>query len=344
MFGAIGLFVLALVLLALGGDSIVKGASGLAQRLGLTPFVTGLVLVALATSLPELAVNLQAIVRGQHELALGNAVGSNIANIGLTLGVAAFIAPVVVRWRSLSPLLLVLVLGIVAVLALGADGTLSRGEGVTLLLAFVAVFAHAVSRSDRESPELRAEIAEYAETGTDLGLNVIRFVIGAALLWIGASLIVGGEGASLFGMALDDAGAAYIGKALGFSPVLTGLLPVAIGTALPEIAAAIAASRRGQGDMVVGHVIGASVFNVLVIIGGMAAVGALSLPMTTMGLPPLTGLFELPLGYELLAALAFALMLYPLLRGDLRISRNEGAFLMLAYIAWVAFELVLIKR
>jgi cation:H+ antiporter len=336
MLMAIGLFVLGLVLLALGGDSIVKGASGLAQRLGLTPFTTGLALVAFATSLPELAVNLTAILHGQGELALGNAVGSNVANIGLTLGAAALAAPIVVRWRALSPLLLVLVFGTVAVLALGADGTLSQVEGVILLLAFVVVFAFALARGRNETAEVRDEIAGYAQTSTMLAQNVIRFVIGAVLLWIGSALVVGGVGVELFGMDLSGSGAAVIGKSLGLSPVLTGLLPVAIGTALPEVAAAIAAARRGQGDMVMGHVIGASVFNILVVVGGMATCGALALPMTVMG-----GGFALPMGYELLAALAFALMLYPVLRGDLRVSKGEGGVLVAAFLAWIAFELLL---
>ncbi|MFC5571427.1 sodium:calcium antiporter [Lysobacter yangpyeongensis] len=337
MLTAIGLFVLGLVLLALGGDSIVKGAAGLAQRFGLSAFATGLVLVAFATSLPELAVNLTAILHGQDELALGNAVGSNVANIGLTLGAAAFAAPIVVRWRALSALLLVLVLGTVAVLGLGADGTLSRIEGCVLLLVFVAVFFFALARGRRESDEVRAQIALYAQTSTMLAQNLIRFVLGAALVWAGSLLVVGGEGVHLFGMDLSTAGAAAIGKGMGLSPVLTGLLPVAIGTALPEVAAAIAAARRGQGDMVMGHVIGASVFNILVIVGGMAAYHALALPMTLMG----PGRFALPLGYELLGALAFALMLYPVLRGDLRVSKGEGGFLLVAYGLWIAFEWLL---
>ncbi|GAB3379366.1 sodium:calcium antiporter [Lysobacter fragariae] len=341
---AIGLFVLGLVLLALGGDSIVKGASGLATRLGVPPFMAGLVLVSVATSIPELFVNAQAILHGQADLALGNAVGSNVANFGLTLGAAAFVAPVVVRWRSLSSFLLVLVLGTIAVLVLGADGTLSRGEGIGLLLAFVAVVAYALARSKSESPELLAQIADYANTRTGMGLNVSRFVLGTAFLWIGSLLLVGGEGASLFGLDLSGAGAQRIGEGLGLSPMLTGLLPVAIGTALPEAAAAIAAARRGQGDMVVGHVIGASVFNVLVIVGGMAAMGSLALPMTTMSLPPLTGPFALPLGYELLASIAFAGMLYPMLRGDLSVGKREGGFLLLAFGAWVAFELMMMGR
>lgn len=340
MIEAVGFVLLGLALLALGGDSLVKGAAGLAQRFGLTPFSTGLVLVAFATSLPELAVNLVAICHGQSELALGNAIGSNVANIGLTLGAATLAAPIVVRWRALSPLLLVLVLGTIAVLGLGADGTLSRVEGVILLLAFVVVYFFALARSRNEVAPVREQIAQYAQTSTLLAQNLIRFGIGAFLVWMGSTLIVGGAGVQLFGMDLSQSGAAVIGKGAGLSPILTGLLPVAIGTALPEVAAAIAAARRGQGDMVAGHVIGASVFNILVIVGGMAAFGPLPLPLTAMA----PGHFMLPMGYELLAGLAFALLLYPVLRADLDVSRREGGVLLIAYLAWVVFELFIARQ
>ena len=339
MILAVGLFALGLVLLALGGDSIVKGASGLSRKLGLSPFTTGLVLVAFATSLPELAVNLTAALHGQGELALGNAVGSNTANVGLTLGAAALAAPLVMRWQTLNRLLWILVLGTVAVLVLGADGRLSQVEGLAMLLAFVGVFFYALMRSRGESRELREDIARFAETSTLPMQNVIRFILGALLLWIGSLLIVGGPGVHLFGLDLSDVGASRIGQGMGLSPVLTGLIPVAIGTALPEVAAAIAAARRGQGDMVMGHVLGASVFNILVVIGGMAAFGSIDLPMTQMSLKPLVSSFSLPLGYELLAALAFALMLYPVLRGDMRVNRTEGGLLLLAYALYVAVEL-----
>ena len=315
MFEAVGLFVLGLLLLGLGGDSIVKGAAGLAQRFGASPFVAGLVLVAFGTSLPEIAVNVHAIALGQPDLALGNAVGSNVVNFGLTLGAAALAAPLLVRWRSLSPLLLVLVLGTLAVIVLGLDGRLSRIEGFGLLLAFVVVVAFAFARSRREAPELRAEMAAFARTSTDLALNLIRFAIAAALLYFGSRLVV--------------ANAAPLGDGLGLSPLLTGLIPVAIGTALPEVAAAVVAARRGQGDLVVGHVVGSSVFNLLVIIGAMAAWQPLVLP-------------GLLVRYALPAALAFALVIYPMLRGDLQVSRREGAILLVGFLAWLAFELLLV--
>ena len=313
MTAAIVMFILGLALLALGGDSIVKGASGLAQRVGASPFVAGLLLVAFGTSLPELAVNLQAVVSGQQALALGNAIGSNIVNFGLTLGAAAFVAPLVIRWRSLSPLLLLLLLGTLLVIAFSLDGTLGRLEGLGMLAAFVAVVAFVLMRTRRESPEVQAAIAGYARTQTVLGLNLLRFAIAAALLYFGARLVVGN--------------APVLGAAMGMTPLLTGLLPVAIATALPEMAAAVAAARRGQGDMVAGHVIGSSLFNLLVVLGAMAAWQPLPMAASFVR-------FELP------AALLVALMLVPMLRGDLRISKGEGGILLLALLGWIAMELV----
>ena len=315
MLEAVGLFVLGLLLLALGGDSIVKGSAGLAQRVGASPFVAGLVLVAFGTSLPEIAVNVHAIALGQPDLALGNAVGSNVVNFGLTLGAAAVAAPLLVRWRSLGPLLLVLVVGTLAIIVLGLDGILGRVDGLGLLLAFVVAVAFAFARSRREVPELQAEMAAFARTSSDLALNLIRLAIAAALLYFGSRLVV--------------ANALVLGDGLGLSPLLTGLIPVAIGTALPEAAAAVIAARRGQGDLVVGHVVGSSVFNVLVIVGAMAVWQPLVLP-------------GLLLRYALPAALAFALVIYPMLRGDLRVGRGEGAILLLGFVAWLAFELLLV--
>lgn len=314
MLEAFGLFALGLVLLALGGDSIVKGASGLSQKLGASPFMAGLLLVAFGTSLPELAVNLRAYMVGAQDLALGNAVGSNIVNFGLTLGVAAIAAPLVIRMRLLSPMLVLLVVATVAVIVFGLDGVISRVEGGILLLGFVALLAFLVARSGSEEAPVRAGVEAYTATRGALWMNLLRFVVAAALLYYGARFVV--EGAPI------------LGAGWGLSPLLVGLLPVAIGTALPEVAAAAAAARRGQGDMVAGHVIGSSLFNLLVVVGGMAALRPLPLPASFVRL-------ELP------AAIVFALLLYPMLRGDLRISRNEGVVLVVAFLAWVGFELML---
>ncbi|WP_145478904.1 sodium:calcium antiporter [Stenotrophomonas rhizophila] len=316
MIAATAWFLLGLLLLALGGDSIVKAASGLAQRFGASPFVAGLLLVTFGTSLPELVVNARAFVVGAQDLALGNAVGSNIVNVGLTLALAALAAPLLVRARLLSPLLILLAVASLAVIVFGLDGVIARWEGAVLLLGFLALLVFVLRAAARESEPVREAIAAYAMTRTGLLLNVIRVVFAAVCLYYGARWIVGA--------------APVLGAGLGWSPLLVGLLPVAIGTALPEVAAAIVAARRGQGDMVLGHVIGSSLFNLLVVVGGMAALRPLALPESFVKL-------ELP------AAIAFVLVLYPMLKGDLTISRREGGILLVAFVAWIALELALIS-
>lgn len=315
MAEALGWFALGLLLLALGGDSVVKGVSGLAQKLGLRPFAAGLLLLAFGTSLPELAVNLRAIWLQQTHLALGNAVGSNLVNLGLTLGLAALAAPLLQRARMHVPLLVLLAVASLALMVFGLDGYVGRIEGVVLLAGFAALAVFLLRQGRRESAELQGEIAAFAATRTDLLLNLVRLAIAIALLYYGARWVVQG------GLAL--------GEAWGLSPLLVGLLPVAISTALPEVAAAVMAARRGQGDMVAGHVLGSSLFNLLVIVGGMAVFQPIALPASFVKL-------ELP------AAVVLALVLYPMLRSDHRVSRGEGAVLLAVFAAWVALELLLV--
>ncbi len=294
---SIAWFLLGLLLLALGGDSIVKAVAGLAQRFGASAFTAGLLLLGVATSLPELAVNARALVLGQPELALGNAIGSSIANLGLTLAVAATAAPLLLRARLQGVLWWSLL----------AAGLLAAG--------FVLVQIVLLRRGRLEAPDVQAVIAESALSRTSLPLNVLRVLIAALTLYWGARLVVGA--------------AADFGAALGWTPLLVGLLPVAIGTTLPEVAAAIAAARRGHGDMVLGHVLGSSVVNLLLVIGAMGLLQPLALPASFVRL-------ELP------ALLAFALVLYPMLRGDLKISRGEGAILLGAFVAWLGLEIALV--
>ena len=314
---AVALFdlVAGIILLALGGDSLVKAASGLARRGGISPFTTGLVLVTCATSIPELAVNLRAISVGEPALALGNAVGSNIVNFGLTLGAAALCAPLVIRWKALPSLLVCLVVATLATILLGQDGRLGRLDGAILVAAFFAVSGFAWAFGRRQ-PELRNEFAGFAETPAGTLPNLARLAIAVALLYFGARWVV--------------RGALGLGPSLGMDSLLLGLLPVAIGTALPEVAAAIAAARRGQGDIVAGHVIGSSLVNLLLVVGGMALLGGVPVPASFLR-------FELP------AALVLAALLLPMLRGGLHLSRAEGAVLLLAFLAWVGFELALLQ-
>ena len=313
MGGELGWFLGGIVALLLGGDSMVKGVSGLAQHFGASAARTGLYLLAFATAVPELAVNAYAVYARQPELALGNAVGSNIVNLGLTLGVAALAAPMLVRMRLVAVQLVLLLVAGGAVLFFGLDGTLARWEGGVLLAGFALVLVLFARRAGDEDAATNAELAEFAATAPGLARNVVRVAIAAAVLGLGAYAIV--------------RAAPAIGATLGFGPLLTGLLPVAIATALPEIALAVFAARAGQGNVVAGTVLGASLFNFLVILGGMALLSPVAIPASFVGI-------EVP------AAMALTLALYPLLGGDLRLSRREGGFLVLLFGLWVAYELI----
>jgi len=213
----------------------------------------------------------------------------------------------VLWWGLLAAGLLLIVFGL--------DGRLLRWEAGVLLAGFVVVQLLLLRRGRHEGAEVQAIIAESALSRTSLPLNVLRLLVAALALYWGARLVVGA--------------AADFGAALGWTPLLVGLLPVAIGTALPEVAAAVAAARRGHGDMVLGHVLGSSVVNLMLVIGAMGLLQPLALPASFVRL-------ELP------AVLAFALVLYPMLRGDLRISRIEGAVLLGAFVAWLGLEIALV--
>lgn len=309
---AILMFPLGLVLLLLGGDSLLRGAAGMAQRLGLSPFATGLLLVSFATSVPELVVNAHAVHAGASDLALGNAVGSNIVNIGLTLALAALVAPVAANMRLLAGQVVFLVVATGMVLLFGLDGVIARWEGGLLLLGFAGVLAYVFTRGRQEAPEVRAELTDFAETATGTVQNLLRIAVAAALLYFGGRWVV--------------QAAPELGLAIGLGTMMTGLTIVAIATALPEIVLAVLAAKGRQGNIVLGHVLGASIFNLLFVVGGMALARPLPIPASFVR-------FELP------AAMAFALLLFPILGGDLRASRREGAVLIAGFFAWLAFEL-----
>ena len=312
MFEAIGYFLFGLFLLLLGGDSVVRGASGLAQRLGLSPFLAGLLLVSFATSLPELAVNGYALRHGQVELALGNAIGSNIVNISLTLALAAIAAPLLVNMRILAAEVVFIVVATGVVLFFALDGAISRGEGALLLLGFVGVLFFVFKRGRDEPDDVRLELEKYAHTGTALMQNLARLVIGAVVLYFGSRQIV--------------VNAPTLGQAWRLSALTSGMTVVAVGTALPELTTALLAARQGQGNVVAGQVLGSCLFNLLVIIGGMAVIEPLAMPASLVGI-------ALPV------AMAFGLVLYPVITGASRMGRRSGGLLLALCMAWLLYAL-----
>lgn len=312
MGGMLGMFALGLFLLLLGGDSLVRGTSGLAQRFGLSQFRTGLLLVSFAASVPALAVNVYAFAVGQPELALGNVIGSNIASIGLTLALAALFAPLLVNMRLLAAEAVFILVASGLLLMLGLDGTLGRGEGAALVAGFVGVLFFVFRRGGAENAQVQKELAEYSVTSTGLVQNLIRLAFAGALLFFGSRLVVGS--------------APSIGLALGLDSLSTGLIVIAIGTALPQIVTTAIAARNGQGNVVAGQILGSCLVNILFIVGGLALVRPMSLPAAAITL-------HLP------SAMAFALLLYPLLGGELKVGRRESGLLLLAFALWLGLEL-----
>lgn len=298
-----------LVLLAVGGEVVVRGASRLAIALGVKPVVVGATVLAAATSAPELASSLTAVYAGSPAIAVGNVLGSNIANIGLILGLSGLLAPLSVHSVLLARELPVMVGASLLLVVLGADGDLSRVDG-WLLLAGLVAYLWTVVRVERRGadPVLETEV-RVAVGGAREPLKQLAVVVGGVVV-----LVVGAD-------QLVD-GAVGLARAWAVPEAVIGLTVVAVGTSLPELAASLAAARRGHADLVLGNVIGSNLFNVLGILGLTAAARPLVGAMAGME-------------RDQWVALGFALFLVPALGRARRLSRQEAGLLLGAYAVYV---------
>lgn len=308
----VGFLVLGSVLLYAGGEGLVRGAGTMALRLGMSPFIIGITIVAFATSAPELAVSLQAALAGVDDVAIGNVVGSNIANIGLILGICAVLRPVKIEARILSldlPWLIFVSLLLVAFLN---DGHISRPAGL-VFLAGLGVFLYwniQVARREQEVERVRQEFEGAAPRVEESAFMDWVFIIGGLLALVagGAAFVRGGVG---------------LATELGVSPALIALTVIAVGTSLPELATSIVASLKGNDDIAVGNVIGSNFFNILASLGITAVLRPLDRGDITM--------------VDLVVMLMLALMLVPLIMVRRRIGRPEGLALLAAYFAYIAW-------
>lgn len=311
MFESISWLSLGLLMLMFGAGGFLKGASGLALRYGISPFVVGLLIVGLGTSAPELAVNLSAAYGNRYDLALGNVVGSNIANVGLILGLSALVAPLVVQMRLIrveGPLLLLVSL---ALWLMCLDGNLAGFDRVALLGGFLGLMV-LLWRSARTEPDaVQGQLGELPSREGSLPRLLLGLFIGLGLLLLGAELMVDS--------AVD------LARALGWSELLIGLTVVAIGTSLPELASSLVAALRGQTDIAVGNVVGSNLFNILLILG---------LTSTLKPLPVSSAMFDV----ELPAMVGFAVLGYFLMHRFQRLSRTSGAVLLLLFCAFTAWQ------
>lgn len=312
---------LGLILLVGGGDLLVRGAVRIAERLRLSPMLIGLTVVGMGTSMPELAASLQASLAGSPGIAVGNIVGSNIANALLILGISALIAPILVEGRALWRDGGVATVAVLALLAAGATAGLSRGVGLAFLVAMAGYIFYAYRQERLGAPHGAAYDRAIAVEEVDPALVPHgepegRLWVALALFLAGLALIVGG------GTLLVDAAIA-IAASLGVSDEVIGLTIVAVGTSFPELVTSAVAAIRKQGDIALGNVLGSNIYNVLFIDGMTGAIAPTAIPAGIMA-------------FDLWALLGVSLlvMLFAFTGG--RLSRWEGLALVLAYLGYAA--------
>ena len=329
------LFFAGLALLWIGGEGLVRASAALGIRLGMTPVVVGLTIVAFATSAPELAVSLGAAFRDSPGLAVGNVVGSNICNITLVLGVAALIKRPRLKGQLVPRDTIVLILSTLLVPALLLDGLLGRIEGLVLVGMIVSYVALTV-RQAKSGQHRMPSVDQTAPATKPAGATPPRALIGERLpQWLQKLLRAAGPiplyafsaavsvGVLIVGSDLFVQAAVGIAMVLGISSALVGLSAAALGTSLPELATSVVAARRGQPELAAGNLIGSNIFNLLLILGATSLVRPLA--------PNGVGLVDL--GVMIATSLiALALMLF-----KPRIDRPEGALLIIAYAAYMGW-------
>lgn len=310
-------FIGGLVILILGADLLVRGASRLAAAAGISPLVIGLTIVAIGTASPEIAVSLQAASIGQGSLTLGNVIGSNIFNILFVLGVTALVAPIVIA-EQLIRLDAPIMVGIsLLTFLLALNGRLGLFDGILLIGGLVAYTVFALRQSRKETDGIHKEYArEFADrekhTLWNMGKNILLMVAGLGLLVLGARWLV------------DSA--TGIAKSFGISELVIGLTIVAVGTSLPEVATSIIAALKGESDIAVGNAVGSNIFNLLGVLGlsGLMAPGGIEVSSRVLTL-------------DFLVMLFVALICLPIFYVDNKVSRGEGVLLLSYYILYTAY-------
>lgn len=301
--------------LYLGGEWLVKGSTRTAFSFAVSPLIIGLTIVSLGTSAPELIVSVQAAFSGSSGIALGNVIGSNIANVGLILGVTGLIKSIKIKptlIRREIPIMLVIT---IFTSALVLDGIISQVDGFILLALFVVFnwFFYYLATHEEQEVSVLIDDNDGHVISTDeikLPIEFLRIGAGIVALVVGANLLV--------------TGASNVALAVGISELVIGLTMVAFGTSLPELAASVTAALKDEGDIVMGNVIGSNVANLLLVLG----VTAFILPFDVSGQVSLV---------EFGVMIAFSVLLLPFARNG-ELSRMESAFLLVGYVAFIGYS------
>ena len=307
--------ILGIAILVWGADRMVVGASVTARNMGVSPMLVGLTIVGFATSLPEIVVSIIAALDGVPNLAIGNAIGSNIANIGLVGGVTALAWPLLVKSQTLRHEFPVMVAVSILPVFLLQDGRLSRPDGLFLLCAFVGYFYWIVQLGMRT----RGHDAIEAEYASEIPADMKQSLANRKMI-LGLALLIGGSKALVWG-------GENIAGALGITDTVLGITVVAIGTSLPEMAVSLMAARKGEYSLAFGNIIGSNGFNMLAVIGITAAIRPVTLDAATISLH-----FPVMLAFTV----AFFFMAYNH-SGTIRVSRWAGAALLISFMAYHAY-------
>lgn len=307
-----------LLLLIWGADRFVHGASAAARNLGVAPLLIGLTVVAFATSAPEILVSMVAALRGDGELAIGNAIGSNIVNIGLVLGCTAMLRPIDLRSETLRRELPALMAVSLLTVSLFFDNFLSQVDGFVMLcaLGIVMIWLVRLSLRSTEGDPLSAEFDAEIPKDMSMKLAIIWLSIGLGSLLIGAHLLVDGS--------VD------IARMIGVSEIVIGITLVALGTSLPELAVSIVSVLKNEHGLAVGNIIGSNIFNLLAVIGIAAAIQPLELEPSVLSL-------------HIFVMVAFTVALFAITYdydGKAKLTRLEGLALFAAFIAYDSYVIV----
>ena len=323
MYTELAALISGLVLLVWSADRFIDGSASVARYFKLPPLLIGMVIVGFGTSAPEMVVSALASLQGNPGIALGNAYGSNITNIGLILGLTALLAPIAVESNILRKELPLLA----AATALAAwqltDGEISRVDGVILLAVFATLMGWTIwqglgGKPDSLAADVAAELTE--EKAMPISIAAFWLVTGLLLLILSSRLLVWG--------------AVEVARGLGVSDLIIGLTIVAVGTSLPELASSIAAMRKGENDIALGNVLGSNLFNTLAVVG----IAGVIHPMTV-------GAEVLSRDMVVVSGLTLSLFVFGYgFSGQGRINRVEGGVLLLAYIGYTAYLITTVFR
>jgi cation:H+ antiporter len=314
--------VLGIGLLTVGGNFLIRGALGISKRAGISPLLTGLVIVGFGTSMPELVVSVGAALSGQPDIAIGNVVGSNIANILLVLGLCAAITPLFISPLSLRRDAVAVMASSCLFMLIVLDGSLSWIDATVLLSSLVCYLIWAY-RTEKKANMPLAEMLEDKITEDETTEIAIQ---PKAIIWTVAETI-GGLALLIAGSQILLKGAVGIASGLGVSEAVIGLTLVAVGTSLPELTISVIAAFRKQADVAIGNILGSNIFNLLGILG----VSAILQPIAVAGRV---------ISFDQWVMLGSSILLYIFLLSGRKLSRVEGGILLLGYFAYIAVSYI----